>query len=852
MSATMGPMSDTSIDRAQRPLRGPTSIEVRGARVNNLRDLDVDVPLTSFVALTGLSGSGKSSLALGTLYAEGSRRYLDALSTYTRRRISQAAKPDVDRISYLPSAVALRQRPPKPGPRSTVGTLSETLNILRLMFSRLGSHVCPNGHRLAPSLDTAVSGVRTCPVCKVTFNQPGAESFAFNSTGACPTCHGLGQVREVDPDAVIPDPGLTLEQGAVAPWRGPIRSSMPLVARELGVRIDVPYRDLTDDERDIIWHGPAEKHRIVLTFKHDNGVPLNVTFENATTTIDKLAGHEDEEATPGFQRTQKYFVRHGCPTCHGNRLKAQILTSLLADENLAQVCAHPLSCLNAFADRVLAWLPTEMTGLATRLVAEFRTSVNPLLALGLGYLSLDRDGDTLSTGERQRIQLARTVLERATGMLFVLDEPSIGLHPSNVAGLIAVSRDLVDSGNSVVIVDHDIEVLRAADQLIELGPGAGHHGGTIIAQGTPAEVAHTPGSLIAPYLDGQAVGRVRPEHPLDVSASARRGWLRLEVTDLFNLHDVSAEFPLHALTAITGMSGAGKTALVLDSLLPALRAQETGRPLPHHVRSLEAAGIHSTIEVDATPIGQNSRSTPATYSGVFDAIRSLFATTAEAKQRRWNAGHFSYNTPAGRCPRCEGLGELSLDVQYLPDIPIPCPDCGGRRFNPETLEVTWKDRTIADVLELTIDEAVEVFAGQRTIHRILSSLVDVGLGYVTLGEPTPALSGGEAQRLRLASELRKGQDDMLFVFDEPSIGLHPRDIETLLGVLDRLVEAGATILVIEHDLDIIANADWIIDVGPGGGNRGGRIVATGTPNQIRHDPASTIGKWLDRHLVRRG
>lgn len=829
---------------------GPTAIEVRGARVNNLRSVDVDIPLGELVGITGLSGSGKSSLALGTLYAEGSRRYLDALSTYTRRRISQAAKPDVDRITFLPSAVALRQRPPKPGPRSTVGTLSQCLNVLRLMFSRLGSHVCPGGHRLPPSLMASVQERRTCPECGVTFDQPSAESFAFTSLGACPTCHGLGEVRQVDADALVPDPSLTLDQGAVAPWRGPVRGAMPLVARELGVRTDVAWSKLSATERETVLHGPATRRRVIIGFKGDQEIPLNVTFENAFTTVEKLASREDQDGQAGPSRFGRYFTRLTCPTCHGSRLAPQVLLSRLADRDIAQVASLPLSALGDFARRTQDWVPADMRDLATRLVAELHQALDPLLGLGLGYLSLERAGDTLSTGERQRIQLARTVLERATGMLFVLDEPSIGLHPSNVAGLVGVMGDLVEAGNTVVVVDHDVMVLRAADHLIEMGPGAGSLGGRVVAQGTLHQIEHDPHSLIAPYLDGSAPARVRPLRPL--TPPAHEGdpdsWFGVEISDLFNLHDVTARFPTHAMTAVTGVSGAGKTAIVLDSLVPALTAGIAGHRLPAHVPEVHPGAIRRVVEVDATPIGQNARSTPATYSGLFNPIRALFAATPEALARGWKTGHFSYNTTAGRCPTCQGLGELSLDVQYLPDVPVRCPDCGGRRYSKETLEVTWQGRTIADVLALDIEEAREVFADQPQVRRILDSLHEVGLGYLTLGEPTPALSGGEAQRLRLASELRRGQSGTLFVFDEPSIGLHPRDVATLLGVLDRLVVAGASVLVIEHDLDMVANADWILDVGPGGGDQGGHIVAQGTPDQILHNPASVTGPWLAAHL----
>lgn len=829
---------------------GPSAIEVRGARVNNLRDLNIDVPLHRLVALTGLSGSGKSSLALGTLYAEGSRRYLEALSTYTRRRIPQAARPDVDSVSYLPSALALRQRPAKPGPRSTVGTLSEGLNILRLMFSRLGSHVCPNGHRLQPSLMTSVEQVRKCPDCSVSFEQPGAESFSFNSYGACTNCNGLGEQQEVDPGSLVPDTSLSLADGAVAPWRGPVRSNMPMVAREMGVRIDVPFAELSKQERDIVLHGPAEKHRIVVEFGKESGAPLNLTFENAIATVEKIASREDKESPAGSLRSGKYVVRSRCRSCIGTRLSQRALTSQIAGKNLAEVCAYPLTNLEDFAQAVLSWVPGNMRGFAERLVTEFAQSISPLLVLGLGYLSLDRAGSTLSTGELQRVQLAHTVLDKATGMLFVLDEPSIGLHPSNVAGLIEMMRKIVRFGNTLVVVDHDVEILDIADHLIEVGPRAGRDGGEIIAQGKPTKVGRSNQSIIGPYLNGSAPARVRSTQPVD--ASAHDNWLTIEVSHLFNLHDVAVRFPIRALTAVTGVSGAGKSALVLDSLTPALRASTTDEPRPQHVRHLDPASIRKVISVDATPIGTNARSTPATYSSVFDAIRTLFARTDGAKRRRWNAGRFSYNVVAGRCASCEGLGVLSLDVQYLPDVEVRCTDCDGRRYAPDTLEVHWQGLSIADVLELSVESALELFQDQPRIKRLLTSLVDVGIGYLTLGEPTPALSGGEAQRLRLASELRKGQAGTLFVFDEPSIGLHPRDIETLLQVFDRLTNAGATVIIIEHDLDMIANADWIVDLGPSGGDHGGRITASGTPEQLRRSAETDTGIWLNRHFTRRG
>ena len=820
--------------------RGPDAIEVRGARVNTLRDVDIDIPLGQFVGITGLSGSGKSSLAMGVLYAEGSRRYLDALSTFTRRRISQAARPDVDRVSFLPSALALRQRPPVPGPRSTVGTMSEVLAVLRLVYSRIGSHLCPNGHRLPPSYRQGIVATRTCPVCGVEFDAPSAEDFSFNTLGACPRCHGLGQVREIDPHGIVPDPTRTISEGAVAPWHGLMHSNMPLVAAELGVRTDVPFEDLTDEERETVLHGPEVTRRIVMPTRSGHVITLNAAYVNAYDSAEQIA----DEGTGGATstRAQRFFVMRLCPACHGTRLAPSALRTTVDGRTIAEACDLTLGQLEAAVPGIEASVPPDTRDLAHRLCTELHRAIAPLMSLGLHYLALSRSGDTLSTGERQRIRLAHTVLSRSTGLLFVLDEPTIGMHPANVHGLIGAIGALVDNGNSLVVVDHDVQVLRAADQLVEMGPGAGDRGGRVIAQGSVAEIEATPGSLIAPFLREDHPGRVRAQREVHLDEGDPA--LRVHAGDRFNLHDVTARFPLGVMTVVTGVSGAGKSALVLDSLVPALEARAEGRPLPAHVQDLDEGGIRRVVTVDATPIGRNARSTPATYSGVFDPIRRLFAATPEARERGWRTGHFSYNTAAGRCPTCQGLGELSLDLQYLPDVPMRCPDCDGKRYNPETLEVTWEGRTIADVLGLEVSRAAEVFAGEQAIARVLQSLVDVGLGYLRLGEPTPSLSGGEAQRLRLATELRRGQRHQLFVFDEPSIGLHPRDIHTLLGVFDRLLDAGATIVVIEHDTDMIANADHVIDIGPGAGDEGGHVIATGTVEEIRADADSVIGRWL--------
>ncbi|WP_075891881.1 excinuclease ABC subunit UvrA [Actinomyces provencensis] len=817
---------------------GPTAIEVRGARVNNLRDIDLDIPLGRFVGITGLSGSGKSSLAMGVLYAEGSRRYLDALSTFSRRRIAQPARPDVDRLGFLPPALALRQRPPLPGPRSTVGTMSEVLAVLRLVFSRLGMHRCPNGHPVPPSYLQGVSPQRTCPTCGAVFEAPSAEDFSFNTLGACPRCHGLGETREVDPSTLVPDEDLSIDEGAVLPWHGLMRSNMPQVAAELGVRTDIPYRELTAQERETVLHGPRVTRRIVIPLKNGSGVALNAAYTNAFEAVEQIA-REGEDGAPS-SRADRFLVRRTCPECHGTRLRPEALRTTVAGRNIAEACALTLEDLDTWVPTVVDSVPPVTREFARRLGTELARALAPLLTLGLGYLGLDRSGDTLSTGERQRIQLARTVLSRSTGLLLVLDEPTIGLHPANVHGLVDVMHHLVANGNSLVVVDHDTQVLAAADQLIEMGPRAGEQGGRVVAQGTVEELRHDPHSLIGPFLDPGRQRRVRDQRPVFLGEGA----IRVCVGDHFNLHGVTATFPVGAMTAVTGVSGAGKSALVLDSLVPALQAASEGRPLPDHVQELHDGGIRRVISVDATPIGRNARSTPATYSGVFDPIRRLFAATPTARERGWKAGHFSYNTTSGRCPTCQGLGELSLDVQYLPDIPMRCPDCGGGRYNPETLEVHWQGRSIADVLGLSVTEATEVFAGEPSIARVLQSLADVGLGYLRLGEPTPTLSGGEAQRLRLATHLRRGQRHQIFVFDEPSIGLHPLDIHTLLGVFDRLMDAGATLIVIEHDTDMIANADHVIDLGPGAGSEGGRIISTGTVEEVRADPASLIGPWL--------
>jgi excinuclease ABC subunit A len=819
----------------------PTAISVRGARHNNLRDIDVDVPLWRMVAVVGVSGSGKTSLAMGTLYAEGLHRFLEGLSTYSRRRLTQAQRPDVDRIDHLPPALALRQRPPVPGPRSTVGTMSEVLNVLRLTMSRLGSHLCPNGHRVEPSV-AALREEIVCPVCGARFEHPSAESFAFNSYGACPACQGLGVRSEVDADTLVPDPDKTIADGAVLPWNSGGRRLSMYAAGELGVRLDVPYRSLTDHERDIVLHGEPVQRQVTLhSGRSGRAVQLSVNYDNAVAAVERSLRSDNERTR---RLVQRFLVTTVCSVCHGTRLRPEALTSQLAGRNLAEISALTLDELQEFIGGLPAGLPAELSRLTAGLLAELNGRLTPLLDVGLSYLALDRAGATLSTGERQRIELTSTVRASTTGMLYVLDEPSVGLHPSNVEGLLKTITALAGNGNSVVVVEHERDVIRRADWVIEIGPAAGVKGGSVIAQGPPGRLESDPHSVIGPFLARTVpVTRDRPAGP------GPGGQITLDIGDLYNLHDVTATFPLGRLTALAGPSGAGKTALVLDSLIPAAQAVLSGSARPRHVRRLDLGGIRQVVQVDASPIGQNARSTPATYSGAFDQIRRVFAESPDARRRHWKPGHFSFNTRDGQCPTCLGLGHIDLDVQYLPDIPVECPSCHGARFNDATLAVRIDGLNIAGVLGLSVDDALQQFAGQTPVAAALRPVSEVGLGYLRLGEPTPSLSGGESQRLRIASRLRSSQRGALYVFDEPSTGLHPLDVATLVGVFDRLLAAGATIIVIDHDLDLLAAADHLIDMGPGGGPDGGRILAAGTPQEVARAPASVTGPWLAEYTA---
>lgn len=824
----------------------PSCIQVRGAKVHNLKNIDVDVPLNKIVGIAGVSGSGKSSLALGVLYAEGSRRYLESLSTYTRRRMTGAAKAQVDEVLHVPAALALHQRPGVPGIRSTFGTGTELLNSLRLMYSRLASHRCPNGHYLKPTLAVAAGSELICPECGAHFYAPSAEELAFNSQGACKRCGGTGSVRTVDLDTLVPDDTLSIDDGAVDPWNSLMWSLMTDVCREMGVRTDIPFKDLTDQEKEIVYHGPAEKKHIFYKAKKSNQAgELDFTYYNAVYTVENaLAKVKDEK---GMKRVEKFLKEETCPECGGSRLSDRARAPKLRGISLDEACRMTLGELVEWVAGVPESLPEEMRPMAERICESFQSAARRLMDLGLSYLSLNRAASTLSTGERQRMQLARAVRNRTTGVLYVLDEPSIGLHPSNIVGLNAVMHDLIADGNSVLLVDHDTQILKESDWIIEMGPEAGAGGGHVIAQGTIPEIAENKASMIGPFLSGKADAKMRKQTVEQELFSM--GIIHLSTDSIHTVKPLEVDIPKGRLTVVTGVSGSGKTTMVLESLVPGLQAVTSGGKLPAYVKAIQAEGISHVKLIDATPIGINVRSTVATYANVHDELRKVYARTADAKNAGYKAGDFSYNTGALRCPVCDGTGEISLDVQFLPDVDIPCTECRGTRYKKEAWQIFYENKakkkySLPQLMEMDVHTALEATKDLKTVHQRLEVLEKLGLGYLTLGEETPSLSGGEAQRLKLASEMGKGQSDSVFVFDEPTIGLHPLDVFTLLQVFQTLVDNGATVIVIEHDLDVIRNADYMIDMGPGGGEAGGRIVAAGTPEQVAKNPDSVTGRFL--------
>ena len=828
----------------------PTHIKIRGARVHNLKNINVDVPLNKIVGIAGVSGSGKSSLALGVLYAEGSRRYLESLSTYTRRRMTGAAKAQVDEVLYVPAALALHQRPAVPGIRSTFGTGTELLNSLRLMYSRLASHRCPNGHYVPPTLNVAAEQEITCPECGEHVTAPSAEELAFNSQGACPRCSGTGMVRTVDMDSLVPDDSISIDDGAVAPWNSLMWSLMTDVCREMGVRTDVPFRELTDAEKEIVFHGPAEKKHIFYKAKKSNQAgELDFTYFNAVYTVENaLAKVKDEK---GMKRVEKFLKEEICPECRGSRISEKARAPRIRGIGLADACKMTLEELVEWVKEVPDSLPEEMHPMAENICESFQTVAKRLMDLGLSYLTLDRAAATLSTGERQRMQLARAVRNRTTGVLYVLDEPSIGLHPSNIEGLNAVMHDLVADGNSVLLVDHDTQILSESDWIIEMGPEAGAGGGYVIAEGSISEITENQKSMIGSFLSGKAENRIRKQ--ADEKEMFSFGTIHLSTDSIHTVKPLEVNIPKGRLTVVTGVSGSGKTTMVLESLIPGLEAMINGTKLPKHVKDIftedSAEQISHVKLIDASPIGINVRSTVATYANVHDELRKIYAKTADAKNAGRKAGDFSYNTGKLRCPVCDGTGEISLDVQFLPDVDVPCPECGGSRYGKEAWQIYYENKkgkrySLPQMMEMEVNSALAATEDLKVVHQRLETLADLGLGYLTLGEETPSLSGGEAQRLKLASEMGKGQSDSVFVFDEPTIGLHPLDVETLLQVFQTLVDNGATVIVIEHDLDVIRNADYVIDMGPGGGEAGGRIVAAGTPKQVAENEKSVTGRYI--------
>ena len=824
----------------------PKKIVVRGANVHNLKNINVDVPLHQIVGIAGVSGSGKSSLALGVLYAEGSRRYLESLSTYTRRRMTGAAKAKVDEVLYVPAALALHQRPGIPGIRSTFGTGTELLNSLRLMYSRLASHRCPNGHYVPPTLKVAAEQEILCPECGAKVQAPSAEELAFNSQGACPNCGGTGSVRTVDIDSLVPDDSISIDDGAVAPWNSLMWSLMTDVCREMGVRTDVPFRELTEREKDIVYHGPAEKKHILYKAKKSNQAgELDFTYYNAIYTVENaLAKVKDEK---GMKRVEKFLKEEVCPACGGSRLSEAARAPRLRGIGFDEACKMTLGELVDWVAGVPDSLPEEMRPMAEAICESFQIVARRLMDLGLSYLSLDRVASTLSTGERQRMQLARAVRNRTTGVLYVLDEPSIGLHPSNIQGLNAVMHDLVADGNSVLLVDHDTQILSESDWIIEMGPEAGAGGGYVIAQGDIPQIIANPDSMIGPFLAQKADMRVREQARAEEKFDF--GTLHLSTDAIHTVKPLEVDIPKGRLTVVTGVSGSGKTTMVLESLIPGLEASLQGATLPAHVKQISAEGIAHVKLIDASPIGINVRSTVATYANVHDELRKIYAKTPDAKEAGYKAGDFSYNTGKLRCPVCDGTGQISLDVQFLPDVDVPCPECNGSRYGKEAWQIGYETKqgakySLPQLMDMDVNTALEAAAEWKVVRQRLQVLKNLGLGYLTLGEETPSLSGGEAQRLKLASEMGKGQADSVFVFDEPTIGLHPLDVQTLLGVFQALVDQGATVLVIEHDLDVIRNADYVIDMGPGGGAAGGRVVAVGTPKQIAANKDSITGKYI--------
>lgn len=940
-------------------MKGP-SIVVKGARAHNLKDIDIELPKNKLIVMTGLSGSGKSSLAFDTIYAEGQRRYVESLSAYARQFLGQMDKPDVDTIEGLSPAISIDQKTTSKNPRSTVATVTEIYDYIRLLYARVGKAFCPyhgieiesqtvqqmvdrileleertkiqilaplvshrkgshekliedigkkgyvrlrvNGEvvdvnevpaldknknhtievvvdrlvvksgietRLADSIETSLelgegnltvdviggeelkfSENHACPICGFSIGELEPRMFSFNSPfGACPTCDGLGQRLTVDLDLVVPDTNKTLNEGAIEPWEPTSSDFYPTLLKRVcevyKINMDKPYKKLTDRQKDILMNGSGDKE-IEFSFHSRNGGTRRrkMKFEGVVPNIDRRYHESPSEYTR--EMMSRYMTELPCETCHGKRLSKEALSVYVGGYNIGEVVEYSIKNALKFYENIE--LSEQDKAIAKQILIEIISRLTFLNNVGLDYLTLNRSSGTLSGGEAQRIRLATQIGSRLTGVLYVLDEPSIGLHQRDNDRLINTLKEMRDLGNTLIVVEHDDDTMRAADYLVDVGPGAGNHGGEIVSSGTPKKVMKDKKSLTGQYLSGKKRIDV-PEHRREITNRK----ISIKGAKSNNLKDVDVDIPLSVMTVVTGVSGSGKSSLVNEVLYKSLaQAINNSKVKPGEHDEIKGIDqLDKIIDIDQSPIGRTPRSNPATYTGVFDDIRDVFAQTNEAKIRGYQKGRFSFNVKGGRCEACKGDGIIKIEMHFLPDVYVPCEVCDGKRYNRETLEVTYKGKNIADVLAMTVEEATYFFENIPKIHRKLQTLVDVGLGYITLGQQATTLSGGEAQRVKLASELHKRSTGRsIYILDEPTTGLHVDDISRLLKVLNRLVENGDTVVIIEHNLDVIKTADYIIDLGPEGGEGGGTIVATGTPEEIASVEASYTGKYLKTVLER--
>lgn len=767
-------------------------VRVRGAREHNLKGVDVDIPRDVLTVFTGVSGSGKSSLAFGTIYAEAQRRYFESVAPYARRLIHQVGAPKVGEISGLPPAVSLQQRRSAPTSRSSVGTVTNLSNSLRMLFSRAGDH--PSG---AERLDS--------------------DAFSPNTAaGACPQCHGLGQVHRTSEELLVPDPSLSIREGAIAGWPGAWQGkNLRDILDALGHDVDRPWRELPAGEREWILFTDEQPVVTVHPVRDADRIqrPYQGTYMSARRYVMKT--FSDSKSPALRARAERFLAAAPCPACGGSRLRPEALAVTFAGRTIAELAALPLTELAGTLDGEAA------SESARVLTEDLRSRIAPVVELGLGYLSLDRATPTLSTGELQRLRLATQLRSGLFGVVYVLDEPSAGLHPADTEALLTVLARLKAAGNTVFVVEHHLDVMRGADWLVDVGPRAGEHGGEVLHSGPVAELATVAESATARFLFDDSPAAVR-------QVRAPCGQLKVGPVTRHNLRGVTAEFPLGAFTAVTGVSGSGKSTLIGEI-------------------TEDLAGVGRLVSVDQRPIGRTPRSNLATYTGLFDVVRKVFAATDEARERGYGVGRFSFNVAGGRCETCQGEGFVSVELLFLPSTYAPCPDCGGARYNPDTLQVAYRGRNIAQVLDLTVETAAEFFADTPAVARSLATLLDVGLGYLRLGQPATELSGGEAQRIKLASELQRARrGHTLYLLDEPTTGLHPADVEVLMRQLHGLVDAGHTVVVVEHDMSVVAGADWVIDLGPGGGDAGGRIVAAGRPAEVARAEGSATAPYLAR------